>query len=102
MDGENFLEVYVDGMEGVLIGQPVSKIRFVVIDTKSTPEEPKQRLRLVLTLPTVVMVQACQQILNSMNDSKAQIVEGASAYAKQFAALMGDSGSVTKAPKTSG
>ena len=100
MDGENYLEVYADAMEGVLIGQPNSKIRFVVVDSRSTAAEPKQNLRLVLTLPTVAIVQACQQILNAMNASKGPLVEGSSAYAKQFATLMGDSGVAAKTPKT--
>lgn len=96
MDSEDCLEVYVDGMEGVLLGHPVSKIRFTVIDSKSKPAEPKQNLRLVLSLPTAVMLQICQQVLNSMNANRDQVIEGATAYAKQFAALMGESDSPLK------
>jgi len=95
------VEIYVDGLEGILLGQPVSKLRFTSTDSRSTAEVPQNNPRLTLTIPTIVLIQICQQMLNTMNTNQANLSDSATTYANTIKTLLGGS-PTPKSTKTEG
>lgn len=63
-------EVYVDGLEGMLLGYPNSKLRFTTIDPSSEAVQPKVIPKITLVVPTGVLIQVARQLLNTFDSNK--------------------------------
>lgn len=70
-------EIYVDGLEGLILGYPISKVQFTSIapDQEGPSASPKQVPRLVVAIPTGVLLQACNAILNSVKSQRENMLE---------------------------
>ena len=77
-------DVYVDGLEGLALGYPVSKLRFVTADAHGG-SPVTQIPRLTVTIPTLVLIQACNAILGSVKERRDVLRE---AINSQDAALL--------------
>lgn len=58
-------EIYADEIDGVLVGYPVSKVRFVSTNSINNEGQPVSETVLMLAIPTDALIAGCKTIINN-------------------------------------
>lgn len=72
---QNKLEIFADELDGVLVGYPISKIRFV--STMGIDDDGNQITEKVLTIamPTEALIKACMEISKNAENDMGMLLE---------------------------
>lgn len=90
-------ELYVDSLGGVMLGYPVSKLTFITVVQNGHSEsdsEPNDNTSVVkkdvvtLTIPTAALIDACQKILDNLQENKETLVLAQEKTAKHIESLL--------------
>lgn len=78
MSNEKPIEIYVDDLGGIMLGQPISKLTFVTMQQNGNPNDaPVQMPRVVVTMTTQALINACKTILKNIEANREILIEGA-------------------------
>lgn len=78
MSNEVPIEIFVDDLGAIMLGQPISKLTFVSMQQNGDPNDaPRQAARVVITMTTQALINACNVILKNVHENRDGLVVSA-------------------------
>lgn len=91
------VEIFVDDLGGIMLGQPISKLTFVSMQQNGDPDStPLQTPRVVITMTTQALINACNVILKNVHENKGGLVISAESNLANLKSSLPLESSVTK------